>query len=71
MQNDVYFDYNPWWEGAFQLENVIERPAVLDKMEKFFESKSIVFLTGLRRVGKTTLMKIFIQRLKRKTGQAK
>jgi hypothetical protein len=22
MQNDVYFDYNPWWEGAFQLENV-------------------------------------------------
>jgi predicted AAA+ superfamily ATPase len=63
MQNDVYFDYNPWWEGSFQLENVVERPVVLDKMKKFFESKSIVFLTGLRRVGKTTLMKIFIQRL--------
>jgi predicted AAA+ superfamily ATPase len=63
MQDDVYFDYNPWWEGEFQLENVVERPAVLDKMEKFFESKSIVFLTGLRRIGKTTLMKIFIRRL--------
>jgi len=63
MQNDVYFDYNPWWEGEFQLENLVERPTVLDKMEKFFESKSIVFLTGLRRVGKTTLMKIFIRRL--------
>ena len=63
MQNDVYFDYNPWWEGAFQLENVVERPAVIDKMESFSESKSIVILTGLRRVGKTTLMKIFIRRL--------
>lgn len=63
MQNDLYFDYNPWWEGAFQLDNVVNRPAVLDKMEKFFESRSIVFLTGLRRVGKTTLMKIFIQQL--------
>ncbi len=63
MQNDVYFDYNPWWEGEPQLENLVERPAVLDKMEKFFDSKSIIFLTGLRRVGKTTLMKIFIQRL--------
>ncbi len=63
MQDDVYFDYNPWWEGEFQLDNLVERPAVLDKMEKFFESKSIVFLTGLRRVGKTTLMKIFIRRL--------
>jgi len=30
MQNDVYFDYNPWWEGAFQLENVVERPMVLE-----------------------------------------
>ena len=66
MQNDLYFDYNRWWEGEPQLENLVERPAVLDKMEKFFENKSIIFLTGLRRVGKTTLMKIFIQRLIRK-----
>lgn len=63
MQNDVYFDYNPWWEETFKLEEAIERPAILDKMEKFLESKNIVFLTGLRRVGKTTLMKILIRRL--------
>ncbi len=63
MQNDVYYDYNPWWEGAFKFEDAVERPIILDKMEKFFESRSIIFLTGLRRVGKTTLMKIFIKQL--------
>ncbi len=63
MQNDVYYDYNPWWDGAFQLEEAVERPVLLDKMEQFFESKSIVFLTGLRRIGKTTLMKLFVRKL--------
>jgi predicted AAA+ superfamily ATPase len=63
MNKDVYYEYNPWWEGEPGLENKIERPVVLDKMEKFFESPGIVLLTGLRRVGKTTLMKLFIRRL--------
>ncbi len=64
MNNDVYYDYNPWWEtDDFLPADLIERPTVLNRMEKFFESKSIVFLTGLRRVGKTSLMKLFIQRL--------
>ena len=63
MSIDAYYDYNPWWDGTFNIEGLVDRPLVLDKMEKFFESKSIVFLTGLRRIGKTTLMKIFIQRL--------
>lgn len=66
MHDDVYYEYNPWWEGKYTLENAVERPNVLDKMEKFLESGSVVFLTGLRRVGKTTLMKLFIQRLIKK-----
>jgi predicted AAA+ superfamily ATPase len=56
MHDDVYYEYNPWWEGKYTLENAVERPNILDKMEKFLESGSVVFLTGLRRVGKTTLM---------------
>lgn len=63
MNNNVYYEYNPWWEGEFGLENKIERPEVLDQMETFFESSNMVLLTGLRRVGKTTLMKLFIRRL--------
>ncbi|MGE5343869.1 MAG: ATP-binding protein [Candidatus Omnitrophota bacterium] len=63
MQNRAYYDYNPWWEGSSEPENLIERPFILNKMEKFFDSKSIVFLTGIRRIGKTTLMKLFIHHL--------
>jgi predicted AAA+ superfamily ATPase len=63
MNNNVYYEYNPWWEGEFGVENKIERPEVLDQMEAFFESSNMVFLTGLRRIGKTTLMKLFIRRL--------
>jgi len=63
MSDDVYYEYNPWWDGRYSLPNIIERPVVLEKMDKFFDSRSIVFITGLRRVGKTTLMKLYIQRL--------
>jgi predicted AAA+ superfamily ATPase len=63
MYKDIYYEYNPWWENEFELENKIERPDVLDQMEKFFDPPTIVLLTGLRRVGKTTLMKLFIRRL--------
>ena len=63
MKEDVYFDYNPWWEGKFHPGDLIERPSLLDKMEKYLDSRVIVLLTGLRRVGKTTLLKLFIKRL--------
>jgi predicted AAA+ superfamily ATPase len=67
VNNEVYYDYNPWWENDdFLPAYLIERPSVLDRMEKFFESKSIVFLTGLRRVGKTSLLKLYIKRLMQK-----
>jgi len=51
MNKDIYFDYNPWWEGDLKLKNIIERPLFIKKMEEVFKSKSLVFLTGLRRIG--------------------
>ncbi len=63
MSEGVYFDYNPWWEGAYRLENIVDRPLILDKLEKHFPSPSIVLITGLRRIGKTTLLKLLIKRL--------
>ncbi len=63
MNKDIYFDYNPWWEGDLKLKNIIERPLFIKKMEEVFKSKSVVFLTGLRRIGKTTLLKLFINRI--------
>jgi len=47
-------EFNPWWEGKFKLEYK-EREIYL-KIEKFLEMPQIIALTGLRRVGKTTIM---------------
>jgi uncharacterized protein len=63
MPDEVYYQYNPWWEEEIDLENIIPRPRYLSRMDKVFSEKAIVFLTGLRRVGKTTLLKLFIRNL--------
>jgi hypothetical protein len=60
---DILYRYNPWWETKFSLPGIIERPVILNLMRRHFSSSQIVFLTGLRRVGKTTLFKLFIKHL--------
>lgn len=52
----LFYKLNPWWEEDFQL-NVIKRSHYLDELERYISNKDIIFLTGLRRVGKTTLLK--------------
>ena len=66
MFEDVYYQYNPWWEETLQYEGIIERPRYAADMERHLPDKTIVILTGLRRVGKTTIMKLFIQKLLQK-----
>ncbi|MFB3925878.1 MAG: ATP-binding protein [Syntrophales bacterium] len=66
MPDEVYYQYNPWWEEEMDLEGIVPRSQYLSRMEKVFSGKSIVILTGLRRVGKTTLLKLFIRDLIRK-----
>lgn len=66
MPDKVYMEYNPWWEGEYKLEGVIERTLVLEKIKKWLEDENIIILTGLRRVGKTTVMKLLIRELIRK-----
>ena len=63
MFEDVYYQYNPWWEEALPYEDLIERPRYTAGMNRHLPDKTIVILTGLRRVGKTTIMKLFIQKL--------
>lgn len=52
----LFYKSNPWWEEDFNL-NVIKRTHYLDELERYISNKDIIFLTGLRRVGKTTLLK--------------
>jgi predicted AAA+ superfamily ATPase len=63
MVNSVYLEYNPWWEGEYDPGQIIERQSVLEKVEKWMADESIIVLTGLRRVGKTTVMKMLIRKL--------
>jgi predicted AAA+ superfamily ATPase len=51
--------YNPWWEQKYQSPG-IERKSYLKNLEKLIESRKHVLIYGLRRTGKTTIMKQFI-----------
>lgn len=60
---EILYRYNPWWEEKFALPEIISRPAIIELLKRHSALRDIVFLTGLRRVGKTTLLKLFIQHL--------
>lgn len=57
------YRYNPWWEGEINLSNIIARERYLSLLKEQLNRQEIKFLMGLRRVGKTTLMKLFIRYL--------
>jgi len=60
---DLLYQYNPWWEEPFKNENIKPREKYLKELRRYFDFRQIVILTGLRRVGKTTLMKLIIEEL--------
>jgi len=60
---EILYRYNPWWEEEFRLRDIMPRPSVFGPLKRSFLSRDIVFLTGLRRVGKTTLLKLLIRDL--------
>lgn len=66
MHEDIYYQYNPWWEGTTALKGAIGRPHYTRSLERYLSDDTVVLLTGLRRVGKTTIMKLFIQQLIKK-----
>jgi len=59
---ELFYKSNPWWEENYNFTG-INREKYLIKLEKFLDNKDIVFLTGLRRVGKTSILKDFISLL--------
>src|SRR3989344_4320208 len=61
IETELY-QQNPWWEGKFE-EKSIPREMYLEKIFKNITSKEIIILTGLRRIGKTTLLYQTIKKL--------
>ncbi|MBD3378607.1 AAA family ATPase [candidate division KSB1 bacterium] len=61
--HDLYYQYNPWWEGSSPLDDLKPREKYLQELRRYLEFKHIIILAGLRRVGKTSLMKLIINEL--------
>lgn len=59
---ELFYKSNPWWEDSY-LFNGKKRELYLRQLESHFINKDIIFLTGLRRVGKTSILKNFISQL--------
>ena len=58
----VLYKLNPWWEVDFHTKSV-PRPKYQNKLSKLLPMRDIVLLTGLRRVGKTTIIKQIVEEL--------
>jgi len=56
------FQYNPWWEKEYT-HNLISRSSYLQFLENNLSNRDIILITGLRRIGKTSIIKLFINKL--------
>ncbi len=63
----ILYKSNPWWEEDYLFVG-FTRSRYLEPLGKWLGNKEIVFLTGLRRVGKTSILKNFISTLIHEKG---
>lgn len=59
MFKEILFRYNPWWEAKTEFPG-IRRGSYLTELREKVEERRMVFVYGLRRVGKTYIMKQFV-----------
>ncbi|MGC9144026.1 ATP-binding protein [Hydrogenobaculum sp.] len=64
---EVFYRFNPWWENDYKI-SAIERPKYVDKLIGYLDKKEIELITGIRRVGKSTIFKLTISNLINKLG---
>ena len=57
------FRFNPWWENDLSTLDILETRDDFCQLLASFNNKQLVFLTGLRRIGKTSLLKLCIRYL--------
>lgn len=65
----ILYKSNPWWEEDYNFLG-FPRDIYLEQLNQYLNNKDILFLTGLRRVGKTSILKNFISTLIQKNGVA-
>jgi uncharacterized protein len=52
--SEILYEANPWWRKTLRLE--YKDREIYGQMKKFLNSRQILAFTGLRRVGKTTML---------------
>ena len=67
---EVLKEYNPWWYEPYT-SDTIRRSKYLDRLMDNIDNKNIIVITGLRRVGKTTIIKQMITELLRNKTPSK
>ena len=55
----LFYTFNPWWDEGYVFE-IKNRAKYLKKISEDMDSKDILLLAGLRRVGKSSIMKLVI-----------
>jgi uncharacterized protein len=66
----ILYQLNPWWEKTYEAPGIL-REKYLKKLQEEIKQKHITFITGLRRVGKTTLIKQTISKLLKEQCESK
>jgi len=56
---EIIYEMNPWWEAEYKFIG-IKREKYLNILIQNLNNKDIIFLTGLRRIGKSTILKQLI-----------
>ncbi len=51
---EVLEERNPWWRGPFTLD--YHERSIYNTLRRYMDQRQVLALTGLRRVGKTTLL---------------
>lgn len=70
MMESILYRYNPWWEDEQSIPGIYPRQSLLDNLKSLMKTRDIIILTGLRRIGKTTVMKLLIDHLINNSGIA-
>lgn len=59
----IFSRYNPWWDNPGYHPEALSRSSIMEELTATLKTRDIVFLTGLRRIGKSTLLKLLISHL--------
>jgi len=62
--SEELYKFNPWWEREYTPQ-IVSRPFYEEYLSRHTGTKPVILITGLRRTGKTTLMKAHVRNLLR------